>query len=406
MVDEDVIGSTQNIYPELCEVEVENDDVSTLGDRLKGTLDALTPNTRRKRIGTIMTLLALVNRSESCTNSLYMNTVGQVCNQFKCEDTSTYLIPLSMDDTLCFKMQTGETMKLSMQSSDNVDIYYPSYKTFEYDINVEKTSRCKGGAGSYCWNNNGGGNCKPGSNPIGFKSQGGLEGYDCTTEGLGCDTWCFHQMSCTWYHWYLTPKQTDTIYEISYSVWEIQLAIEFKGQKTLYSFSTNKINNIIDVNDLKFKTKIPITIISRIALELPDRKSILESASNHYYVDSAKINFPVLGLVGEVQMSLDEKTSIMSSNGVKCEIQSCIVTCVTEFGALAKVKNGTVLGTIMKETISYEPNSKLIIRTPHYSSINLMIGNLDIKNLFVSRAYCSINIIASYGCTSGTVKPY
>lgn len=88
---------------------------------------------------------------------------------------STFMVMLSVTDTLCFKLQNGNLLKLT----NNIDIYYPSYNTFDYDLSYEKSSRCKGGVGSFCWNNNGGGNCRQHTNPLRFKSKGLIEGFDC-----------------------------------------------------------------------------------------------------------------------------------------------------------------------------------------------------------------------------------
>lgn len=39
------------------------------------------------------------------------------------------------------------------------------------------------------------------------------------------------------------------------------------------------------------------------------------------------------------------------------------------------------------------------------SSINIMIGNVDLANLYAEQARCDINIMMTYGCSGCTTKP-
>lgn len=207
--------------------------------------------------------------------------------------------------------------------------------------------------------------------------------YGCLTSGLGCDTTCWHQLSCTFYRWYVTSVgPLYPVYEIENSLWEVEISVSYKNITKLYKLNVN--NPSINVDNENFNNgKIPIYVTNYMSEEHHPKRNMIIYKNKPVLLDASAINMPENDKIGDYQIDLLNKSRSFNINSVNCHVESCKVTCLTPIPKVRKMPK--IEKNYKDNSIQYKYNNDediIIARKQTLATITLMIGNLDTKHMY------------------------
>nr|WQM60714.1 MAG: putative glycoprotein [Phasmaviridae sp.] len=351
-----------------------------------------------------LTAAHIIGNVSACDEMLYMNSVGKFCNdRDMCENLNVYQTMLVFGSTICFRDMENELFKLSIHESITVQRFQPIYKTSNFEIGIAGVEwECKS-RNSICWNKG----CNIGDKHEKFKSLGNntIEDFSCDPGVIGCDTFCYHQVSCTWYHWYLKDiGQKAIIHKKVTQMWKIILRLEYKGKVELIEFNSNKISvNLKDILSDHIKS-MPIVITSVNNEDIVTDNYILEDGDNFYSVDANNQNDIVVGKIGEYQIGIREESRSYQKNAVLCVSRTCNPVCSYPPNALERFRKGH--REHLRVKVIRNGYGNLLVEYKTSTSINVAFGNVELNNLYIENALCKIKKISSFGCIGCDKKSY
>ncbi|QGA87321.1 glycoprotein [Flen virus] len=350
----------------------------------------------------IMIMCFFVVQAFACDNTLFISSTGQICELSKCYDTKMHELTLSYGSTLCFLDIKGNTMEISV--SDAYDLFRSNlmYYTSDFELKTHSHSVCKGSVYDECWNGSCEKNSKHNSLSIEHDSTKVI-GYGCDTDTLGCDRFCYHQTSCTYYRWMISPNGTQyPVYKIINRLWEVNLSIKYRGVIKKYNFNVN--NPQINLEHANVNN-MPIIITSVSSQINMYENHIIRIGDSFINVDASHINMPETDKVGDIQISTDQKTITYNENAIICQTNSCKPTCTYPSPKInrliSRIEN---YGRFESKFVNSD--SMIISRHRISPQVRLLIGNVDINNLKITPAHCDILVLSTYACTSCTQRPY
>lgn len=351
----------------------------------------------------IGTLLLLSGPVKACENTLLLSALGEVCDYNSCKPMSAYSFTMNLNSQICFRLNDGNLMKIQFfKSTEDVE-YYPVYNTATFNVQTSYQWQCKNYFSS-CWI---GEKCRIGYQHENFKLTKNIENFDCFMDTLGCDTYCAHQTSCTWVHWWLLPSANQyPILKQVRTFWKIKMRITFQNITREIDLDSNKIQNIINTGEFYEMNEIPITVNSYISEKNFHENFLIKIKENYYEINAAEKNFPVIGLLGEYQIALDEKSKTYPEHEVNCRVLSCEPVCKVPKQALERFLEGNFSQSRIETKVLEYPDKKVIIQNRKKASINIVLGNIDIANLHIAPANCKLQIVGKYGCTGCNNIPY
>lgn len=165
---------------------------------------------------------------------------------------------------------------MRIEDSKTVTMYQASYYACSYSVKTETTFECKNIAGN-CWNK---GTCVQGSRHSSFSYEVLYpHGYGCQSDTIGCDTRCWHQISCVWYRWIMFPIE-DKCYKVYHKVseiWQTSIFTTYKGITKHIKLNTNNSQNNLNGYDINGLKNMPMVITSF------SHESMRESIKKLYY---------------------------------------------------------------------------------------------------------------------------
>lgn len=346
----------------------------------------------------VLTVLFLICAVAGCDNTLYIRSDGKVCDVTGCAQLSMYELPLMSGSTVCFKDLQGDLLKFRIQSAIIRTRYSLLYYTSEYKITTEKYSRCKG-AGE-CWN---GGCYDIGMHPVLRSTKNSsVMGYGCGTDSLGCDTYCFMRTACTWWKWQLESiGDLGHVYQKISEIWEVNIKVDYKDVTTKYALNVN--NPRVNLDDIMANMPIYVTGFTSETMSVPNGMIVIKGRG--YETKISSLNMPETDIIGDFQISLDKQTQTYNEHMVKCTVESCGVHCnVPE----SKFKRFNYMIDRAHEVTINEVGNEYMVETKRQVNaiINMLVGNVDIRNLQVEKAQCAIEQIGTYSCTGCSDEPY
>lgn len=357
-----------------------------------------------------LALTSFVQPSNGCDNNLFLNSMGQVCDMTTCKDIDMYTMPIQTGQSICFKDTDNNDLSIKIMESYILTRYIRLYYTSDWDIKTDSYYKCKGTDG--CWN----GDCN--YDTIGetygenmkIKSRNVsllIDGYGCLTSALGCDTTCWHKLSCTFFKWTVTPKgPAYPVYKQENSLWETRLMISYKNiTKTAILNVNNPSIGLTDFESL-LGSNIPIYVTNFMSESPHQQPNLIVTNTGIIPVTAAELDMPEQDKVGDFQASLDMMTHSININSVDCKVESCKVKC---FSPVPKVRKLDSLHRKNHDSsVTYLRNDGtgiILGKKRLMATVSVMIGNLKIKNLQVVPAMCTININTIYGCKGCTKLP-
>lgn len=153
-------------------------------------------------------IVSNIYQANGCDTTLFFQNNGKICNENECTNLNMYNFPVTTGSIVCFKDFSDNKLSVKIVNTMYRNRYQAVYHTSEVNITHDSISECKS-ANSQCWNKK----CKPGEahesliNLKNNKVNNSLEvtGYSCDADSVGCDSWCWHQVQCTWYSWSVKP---------------------------------------------------------------------------------------------------------------------------------------------------------------------------------------------------------
>ncbi|BEP11643.1 glycoprotein precursor [Anopheles stephensi orthophasmavirus] len=334
----------------------------------------------------------------SCDNTLYIRSDGKVCDSMGCIETSMYELPLMTGSVVCFRDTAGELLKFKIAKATIRTRYNQIYYTSEYDLVVQKHARCKGAGG--CWS---GGCMSSGMHAELRKTKNmSITGYGCGTNTLGCDTWCAMGTSCTWWKWGIKLfGDYASVYEKISETWEVGLLVTYHNNSKHYTLNVN--NPRVNLEDIMSDMPIYITGFTSELLHLPN--GILVHKGKGYEMKVSSLNMPETDIIGDYQISLDHLTETYNTHSIKCDTESCEVRCAIPESKLRRfIRMADRFNDIEFKLVG--DSHTLETERNVNSVINMLIGNVDIRNLQVEKAKCMIESIGTFSCIGCTYEPY
>lgn len=360
-------------------------------------------NTTTVVAAAIGTLLLLAGPIKACQNILFMSSNNEICDFKECRPISTYVFQLSTNEQICFRMTNNELLKIQLQETSEEVEYYPVYRTSSFEVQTSYVWQCKR-LNSNCWYK---GECTVGSRHGAFKNTSHIENFDCVVDTLGCENYCVHQTSCTWIHWWLQPStKQHTVFKRTRSYWRVNLSITFMNLTKEIRLDANKVDSVVNSADFYNLNDLPITIASYMSENFIVEDHLIKFYDKFYKIKAAEKDFPVIGEIGEYQISLDNKTRTYPEFVMNCKAISCKGTCGAPKQSIARLETSELADKVVLNRILEYPDTKIIVEHFKRANIGLMIGNLEITNLHIAPAKCEIDLIAKYGCTGCNSLPY
>nr|QPL15339.1 glycoprotein [Hymenopteran phasma-related virus OKIAV232] len=345
------------------------------------------------------TLMLTADRSYACDRTLFMHSNGQICDKVKCQDINSYTFNIGIGKTICFNTPTRDMMKFQITNTKEVSTYQELYETSDYEIELESTSSCK--QVGLCYKEY----CHKNAKHPDFKNGTGVHGYDCESEGLGCDFMCWHKYACTWYYWWFrNVGNRAAIFKRTTSIWSFDLLVTYKELVERYTFNSDLTQNDLDIGKLFSINNMPINVNNVIKANFYISDYIVRDGFSFYEATANDINNLTPGRLGDYQISLDNRQSIYKNNEIQCRTTGCKVICSGPEPSLRVFRSLKHKNIVEEYNILDDYSIRVLKSVP--MSVNLNIGNVEFKNLFVEQANCDLNVIQTFGCIGCDKMPY
>lgn len=191
------------------------------------------------------------------------------------------------------------------------------------------------------------------------------------------------------------------MYEKTSEIWEVSLLVTYHNSSKYYTLNVN--NPRVNLEDIMSDMPIYITGFTSETLHSPN--GILVYKGKGYEMKVSSMNMPETDIIGDYQISLDRMTETYNTHLILCENESCEARCsmpeskLRRFGRMANRFNDIEIKFIGDEhTLETERSVN--------SVINMLIGNVDIRNLQVEKAKCMIESIGTFSCVGCVYEPY
>lgn len=354
-------------------------------------------------IPTVLFLLFLAVLCLGCDNTLFIKSNGIVCNSNDCSESQTYDISLSSLSPICFKNEDGNLTTIRLYTSKMMYRSKLVYYTSDIDLQVSQHWNCLGSGECWyeqCHHNSQAENhirILKNSNRTTIKNAG------CSWQTAECSKHCTHQRACVYHLWSISPKGVlYPVYQTVAYYWSITILIENKGVTTKYELSANNPSlNLITSSEVS----LPVVATSFNSERQPMARYFIQYGGKFYNIEASGINMPVSNLVGDFQISLDNGSLSYNTETVTCSSAFCLTLCrIPE----PRIKR------FIRHVDNYEEYNGLLVGDKHnalieqpvYSSIRLLVGNVNLKNLEVINSKCEIDIIGTYACTGCHLESY
>ncbi|QXL90807.1 glycoprotein [Pectinophora gossypiella virus 2] len=398
------VTGDEPIYQEICQDEKD-------ANRFSYELEKRVTNNPHHQRGVSLSgilsvgLLAstMVQPTYACDKTLYLATGGKICDDKTCTVINMYSIPIQTGSNVCFKTINGDKLEIKITNSKDVTRYQSSYYACSYKMLTTSAYECKSVNGN-CWNN---GMCQTGRAYPSLKLNSSFpHGYGCMSDTVGCDTWCWHQTSCTWYRWELVPhlQRCFKVYSTVSNIWQTSVIIKYKGITKHIKLNTNNPTyNLRDFNIEGFK-EMPV-FINSMNYEKPYlKRSVIMIDRTGYATEASEMNMPVKNTIGEYQMSLDKSSYTTYTSDPKCYVSSCNVSCVFDTPAVDRIEAMTS-AKIPVGQLFYSGESVLKRLIPIMVTANLVLGSVELDSLYISPSHCKLSVEQSYACIGCDTKP-
>lgn len=339
----------------------------------------------------LIALSALFNLGMACDQTLFLSSNGQICDSNSCKDMNTYSFKMNSDNLICFRTMDNKLVKFKIANAVKEYTFNALYYTSNFEVVSNHTYNCRGAG--YCHDDL----CRIDSKHPDFPNTTDLHIDSCESDGLSCDTICFHKYACTWYR--LTLKKINelaTVYKKVSSLWEFQLIVETDNIQSVYRFNTYNPSHDIYQHVIFSNTSLPITVQSIDTVTDMVDDFIVEYLGKIYITRAAEFNFPISGMVGDYQISLNHNTEKYDMLSIICIVSACKPYCrVRESGLKTMLSTDNIF-----KSKQYKKHGDYILKydVPTRMNAQIMIGNLDFKNLYVEQPICEFNVISTYGC--------
>lgn len=355
-------------------------------------------NMTRVAIGAGLVLSGLTPVVDCCDNTLYLSSNGKVCTKLECKETKTYDLPIVTGNTICFKDLNAETMMVHIEESYIRERYSHIYDTAYYNIVTSDYWECKGSGD--CWM----GACSKDtlSRVLKHKYNETTSGYGCIVDTLGCDTWCYHKTSCTWFVWNMLLGETYYgVYKANSQIWEIVIKIDYKGVITRHKINVN--NPRVNLNDLT--TSIPLYITSFTSeVYYRDNGGVIID-DKFYETTVSDYNMPESDIIGDIQINRNTKEISYNKGTVQCTVSACKVNCIHPMPKVQRVLS--MIDDYKHHRYTYINDKNIIEFKRNVHGLGrLLIGNIEVNNLQVELAYCDVSILTTYSCVECNIHPY
>lgn len=346
-----------------------------------------------------------LDTTNACDQTLFIKSSGKVCDNHSCKDISMYSFPIQTGQSICFKDSTGDSLSLKISSSYMRYRFNALYKTSDFKIETKSYYKCKGK--DECWE----GNCNRFDRGTGFEDNRHIDskvsGYRCLTDSLGCDTWCYHHVSCTYLSWYINEIGPQyTVYYRDSEMWEVVVEVKYKGIVRKSMLNVN--NPTIDVSDLNIPNikELPIYVTSFNSERSNVENGVVMSSEGLINTRVSMLNLPENDIIGDYQIDLKNITRTFDIENVKCTSTSCRPICTISQPKIQRVLSVYKQENLIKDYKYYSSKTIVEYKQNVNSLVNIMIGNIDLNNLQITPAKCSINLEMTYSCSGCNIRPY
>lgn len=394
--------------------EIKKEDVDQLHREVMSEIRTSLKKEKRNKnkfesLGLLMLGLSTLTKTDACDTTLFLSSKGKICRDNRCLDLDVTTFTIRQGDVVCFNTYDHGQIKIEVERTEDIYRYIKDYYTSDYELKADSYRRCWR-AGECSWDN-----CE--SETIGqrFKmtaanNSRSIIGHGCHIVPTSCDWTCASGQICHYYRWELLAKGFRyPVYSLSEKTWSVTVRVDYNTYTFKQTLNANSpSHNILVENKSGESIKIPISIVSILKSEKTVKSNLIDIDGNMIEVNACEKNFPVYGLVGDYQISLNDEEHLFDQNNVDCSNTRCSLNCVIRDSSISRlIKTSSINrsnNTRNKYSIMDDYNVDVVKKS--YSTLNLMIGNVDIKNLIIKDAKCDIIIDMSYGCLSCIDKPF
>uniref|UniRef100_A0AB38Z1Q7 Glycoprotein n=1 Tax=Matula phasmavirus TaxID=3078421 RepID=A0AB38Z1Q7_9VIRU len=346
--------------------------------------------------------LMLPNTAIGCDNTLYITSHGTICTDDKCYSSQMTELALMSDESICFRDVDGNVLKIKIEKAELIYRSQLQYLTSETTLTTETHSECKGGSEGNCWNKG----CLRNSVHNKLKKtpkKSEVIGYGCDSDSIGCDTWCWHQTSCVYFRWTISPiGELFNVYRIISKQWRLSVSMNYKNITKIYSFNVNNPKMNLDHVGL---TSMPLYITGFNSEEPVVDNYIIKVSDEYFNIPASDRNMPETDKIGDFQVAIEGGNATYNENSIHCQSGSCEATCDGPKPKLSRflARRNEYLKLPSRKIQNYKT---IISRVQVKALTKLMIGNIDINDLKVSPAHCNIDLVTTFGCTGCQLDSY
>lgn len=359
-------------------------------------------NLRRLMVAGVTAAILLTNgqECEAHDKTLFMHSTGRICEDMKCTDSDMINFNLVTGNVLLLEDDSGKKIELSISQTYYRHRYTYTYDTSDYDIDVKSEYRCKA-PGGYCWE----GKCNPDSK---FQLFGNddhqVKRYGCNVDTIGCDTWCYNQISCTWFVAKLNPiGHLYSVYEYQSRIWEVVVDVVRDGYRTRNIINAN--NPILNIDNIgRSNGSFPMLVNSFLSEDYLPSRFGLEMGDSLHIVDACRVNFPMLDRIGDLQIDKHGNMTFPIDR-LDCSSSSCKAYCKLMDSPIRRFNNWKV-NSIPKKIYKVVNSNIVETREQTQSSINFMIQLNGFRQLDYSPANCVFEIVSKFACNACNEKPF
>lgn len=388
-----------NILPTAPEIPDNNvNDKVTFKDVETNTIKRY-PSLNSVAVGTLALGSVFPNGVFACDRTLFFENNGLICDSNHCQNFESYQFSINSLSTVCFETSTDGKMIFEIEKFSINTIYDSIYYTSDFNIKTMSTYNCKGAG--LCDRNS----CKINSRHPNFPNYTNPHRYGCDTEGLGCEQLCFHKYACTFYSLEVIPEgKVYRIYKKENIYWQLDLSVEFKNNIRRYVFNTYTPSNDLDFGTLFGNNNLPISIISTQYAQDINENFLISINKSYYNIRANELNYPTPYMIGDLQISLDTNNIIYPIEDIRCQSFGCTINCISAIYQIKRFVNDKNKNE-HKNVLEFN-DYQLLSKTYVDSTVQMSVGNIDFKNLYVEPATCNLEILETFGCIGCNQMPY
>ncbi|XP_074041509.1 uncharacterized protein isoform X1 [Leptinotarsa decemlineata] len=334
---------------------------------------------------------------EQCDYNFFLTSDKKICQDDICTKEFFGLFTLDKGSRICLIRNDGSRLSFSLQSISMhyyyKDYYYACIPAMKVSTEYKciNSDNCNAEMCKPTVLSSGPGTLPRSTNSTDFFYTG------CIYQGW-CTGWCFYDLNdrCGWGLVEVIPQTCYKILRRERSEWIAEIVYEdSEVRNTIYLSQSNPV----------ITKPFAMTINSMILQSEPIQNSryLLEVTPILYrYVQACEKNFPVTGMIGDYQQSLDHITTTYPLNNIQCRGASCEIACTIPTSPISRYLNSSSLNTKLEDipyVISRPDLKSLEVRREVEAHLTLTAVTGDVKNLKVVSPNCKISSIYTMGCT-------